>query len=103
MDSFNIRKEIKLVRQVGDTGSIEFIVPTIIPLAGKTVELKIFYQDDVILDKSTTNGTITVQGQKVSISLSVGDVPEKGSFHWTLKIKTQNQITTIGKGTFDIV
>jgi hypothetical protein len=103
MDSFIVKKEIKLVRQVGDTGSIEFIVPNLIPIVGKTVEFKTFYQDDAILDKSTTNGTITVQAQKISISLSVGDVPERGNFHWTLKIKTQTQITTIGKGTLDIV
>lgn len=102
MATLLIKSEKQITRQEGDDSDIVFTVPGIFPLTDSTVEFSIFQAGRKIIRKLTSDVDIT--DQVITVPLLASDTKGKsGSHRWELQITRGGKITTIGKGSFNIL
>lgn len=119
-DTYLIDTEIELVRQEGDTASIEFLnyIEGGLDLTGYTIKFQAFKNGVVAIDKTTEDGTIIVEdilddgiliGQDIYIPLiSTDTIGLSGILPFEIEVSkdvnTVNEsIITIGKGSLRII
>lgn len=105
MATYIISKEIDLTRQEGDTADIVFVVPATLDM-GLFTEVKFLAVKRGVdtIDKSVSDGTITVDGQTITIPLLIADTKSKSGEHkWELEVSNDTpEIITIGKGLLTV-
>jgi len=105
--SYIVGFKIKIRRQEGDSGCVVYNVDPGISLIGKDVLFQV--RDDnetLIFEKDSTNGTaeIEVVGQVITVKwLGSELVGHEGFHHWEMQITSTGEITTIGKGIYEII
>ena len=105
MPTYLIKKAINITRQEGDSADISFVVPEILNLALYDAKFNVTTKlRNVILYKSSLDGTIAINGQTVTIPLLPDDTKHKtGNYLWELELSNENENITIGKGSFFII
>jgi len=104
MDSYIVIKETTIKRQEGDTGSIAFILPEIFDLTDKTFTFVVKTPvGNLVFEK--TDDDWQRAGQEITAQLAADDTKGfAGNFHrWELQMQDDNNITTLAKGTFQIL
>lgn len=106
MPAYIIKSEATITRQEGDNSEIKFIIPSLFPLSGGFVLKFAVYSRSGTkqFEKTTTNGDFVIDGQNATTYLEPNDTKGIwGTYRWELQYTESDEITTIGKGNFDIL
>lgn len=107
MASYIIKREIAITRQEGDTGSVEILVPKVVPLAGCELSFQVYDRTNkVVLRKDDDDWTREDADThvKVSCELDRADTLNKPGTHWwELFVVGTDTHLTIGKGNFIVL
>jgi len=103
MNSYIVNTRVDLIRQAGDTGSIEFVVPALLPLTGMSAIFEVVNNVGTVIFTKETPTDIDIDGQTITVNLANVDTAEiSGQYSWELQINSLTEIITIGKGTLTI-
>lgn len=107
MVAYLIKSEKPITRQEGDTPApIVFVVPDSLNMSGYQVKFEVRNASlRRVMLKSTEDGSITVDGQMISIPLLESDTKGKpGNHRWEMQFYNNNPvIITTGRGPFVII
>lgn len=103
MPTYLIKSDITITRQEGDVADIVITVPVLLSMTGKTAKFSVFDTNNKAIIAKTT-GTLTIDGQVITIQLLPADTLRKAGKHrWELEVVDANGPITIGRGPFVIV
>jgi len=106
MATYIIKREKAITRQAGDyPAPIVVVVPESIDMTDYDAQFKVIASSRrTIFSKTTSGGTITKDGQTLTIPLTEADTKGKnGSHTWEMQITKTGEVITIGRGKFTIL
>lgn len=106
MPTYIIDREIAITRQEADTADVVFTVPDLLDMS-RFSEVRFQVANSMrsnVLKKSLTEGSLSLQGQVITVPLQSADTKGKsGKFKWELEISNATEVITIGRGDFIVV
>jgi len=105
MSTYLISEEVNITRQEGDTADIVITVPSTITLSDFTeIKMQVKNGNNLMMGKTLSGETITVNGQTITIPLLTTDTKNKSGLHrWELELSSTTQTITIARGNFTII
>ncbi len=101
-NSYLIKRPFKLTRQEANTGSVVFILPDEIPMAGKTATFVVVSKKGEQVFKKVF-ADMTLSGQTLTVPLLPADTRNWQGVHlWELKLYGGGDEITAGEGEFEI-
>ena len=105
MATYLIKRELTITRQEGDTADVVIVAPDVLDMDLYDVQFKVVDSSRrPVMNKTTAGGTITKDGQTITIPLLTADTKNKAGKHsWEMQITTETEVITIGRGPFIII
>jgi hypothetical protein len=102
-NSYIVLEEIEMLRQAGDTGMIEFILPDILDPALFEIRFTVCRKcGTIVFEKEPSSWTKT--GQNIKAPLTIADTTGKpGRHRWELELRSPTETITAAKGDFIIL